>query len=168
MFINKSIAAFNNIAFNSATIDGMKEIHPTTARLYAACEALRRIVGQSAVARLLAESPQTVKNWETRGVSEGGALKAQKVVECNAIWLLEGMGQMTFGASLLPSVVSRSKHGVAEEAAGAWTPPDWPLDRITPHQWWHELKPRHRRKAQDLVFTYLEDHLHSTQKTAHR
>jgi hypothetical protein len=36
----------------------------------------------------MVESPQTVKNWETRGISRRGAMKAQAVFGCNANELL--------------------------------------------------------------------------------
>ena len=42
-------------------------------RLYEAARVLRDVVGQTNVARLLNESPQTVKNWESRGVSDADA-----------------------------------------------------------------------------------------------
>ena len=48
-------------------------------RLYEAARVLRDVVGQTNVARLLNESPQTVKNWESRGVSDAGAIKAEGV-----------------------------------------------------------------------------------------
>lgn len=47
-----------------------------------------KVKGQSALARALNESPQTVKNWETRGISKGGAIKAQATFGCDATELL--------------------------------------------------------------------------------
>ncbi len=72
-------------------------MHPVTERLYNAAQALRGISGQSAVARALNESPQTVKNWETRGVSKAGALKAEELLGVRAAWLLTGEGAMGGG-----------------------------------------------------------------------
>lgn len=63
-------------------------------RLYEAAKMLRRVVGQTNVARLLNESPQTVKNWESRGVSDAGAIKAEGVIGCRAYWLATGEGEM--------------------------------------------------------------------------
>lgn len=65
-------------------------------RLY---EAAKRagVTGKSAVARALDESPQTVNNWEERGVSIAGALKAQARFGCDANWLRDGAGSMSIG-----------------------------------------------------------------------
>lgn len=72
-------------------------MHEVTERLYKAALALRGISGQSALARLLNESPQTVKNWETRGVSKAGILKADEAIGARAAWLLTGEGPMGSG-----------------------------------------------------------------------
>lgn len=63
-------------------------------RLYAAAKLLRKIVGQSELARALNESPQTVKNWESRGVSKSGMIKAQKIIGCSAVWIETGNESM--------------------------------------------------------------------------
>lgn len=70
-------------------------MHPATERLYLAAKTLSDIAGQSAVARALNESPQTVKNWESRGVSRAGALKAEEILGVRAAWLLTGEGNMS-------------------------------------------------------------------------
>lgn len=96
MFKQKAIATFNNAMFTFSTIDGMLEpIHASVERLYLAAREIRAVTGQSAVARLLDQTPQTVKNWEKRGISEGGALIAQRRIGCDANWLLDGRGAMT-------------------------------------------------------------------------
>lgn len=76
-------------------------MHPSTDRLYQAAQKLKDVNGQSAVARLLNESPQTVKNWETRGISRAGALRAEEVIGARAAWLLTGEGEMASPDSLL-------------------------------------------------------------------
>ena len=63
-------------------------------RLYRAAKELKGIEGQSEVALVLEQSPQTVHNWEKRGISKLGALKAQTVLGCSATWLLTGDGEM--------------------------------------------------------------------------
>lgn len=63
-------------------------------RLYDAARQLKKVEGQSAVARLLHESPQTLKNWEQRGISASGLLKAQQNIGCDAIWVRDGVGDM--------------------------------------------------------------------------
>lgn len=77
-------------------------MHTSADRLYQAAKLLRDISGQSAVARLLNESPQTVKNWETRGVSRSGAMKAENVLGVRANWLITGEGDMTSGSVIAP------------------------------------------------------------------
>lgn len=64
-------------------------MHMSMVKLYKIAKDSQGIVGQSAVARALVESPQTVKNWEKRGISKGGAMKAQAVFGCNANDLLQ-------------------------------------------------------------------------------
>lgn len=95
-FKQKSNAAFNNAMFSLGRIPRMSDslMHPSMARLYQAARELKDVVGQSAVGRLLNASPQTIKNWETRGVSKAGAITAQEIVGCSATWVLEGTGPM--------------------------------------------------------------------------
>lgn len=69
-------------------------MHPSALRLYKAAESVTPPVkGQSAVARWLNVSPQNMTNWEKRGVSKAGAIKAQKLSGYNATWILEGTGE---------------------------------------------------------------------------
>lgn len=69
-------------------------MHEQMERLYEAARALKGVDGQSAVARLLNQSPQTVKNWESRGVSKAGMILAQEVIGCSATWIKTGEGDM--------------------------------------------------------------------------
>jgi phage repressor protein C with HTH and peptisase S24 domain len=66
-------------------------------RLYEAADTLRGIKGQSDVARALNASPQTINNWEARGISKSGMIKAQAIFGCSASWLESGEGEMTIG-----------------------------------------------------------------------
>jgi hypothetical protein len=91
---------FNNILFSGKTIERVSEVHPSIQRLYQAAKELRDVTGQSAVARLLEKTPQVVKNWEARGISSEGALLAQKIIGCDANWVLEGSAQMRDAARL--------------------------------------------------------------------
>ena len=72
------------------------QLHDSIERLYrAAIDAL----GDDApakVARRLNTSAQTLQNWELRGISKDGALKAQLVYECDANWLLGESGSETW------------------------------------------------------------------------
>ncbi len=70
-------------------------MHDSALRLYQAASQIKDVSGQSAVARLLGESPQNIKNWEMRGVSKAGALKAEELIGCSAAWVLTGDGQAT-------------------------------------------------------------------------
>ena len=54
--------------------------------------ALRKATTAAALGRLLGESPQVMTNWKARGVSQGGALKAERLIGCSANWVLEGAG----------------------------------------------------------------------------
>lgn len=67
------------------------------ARLYEAAKALRGIEGQSELARVLNTSPQTVNNWEARGISKIGMITALKTFGCSVTWLTSGEGPMVVG-----------------------------------------------------------------------
>jgi DNA-binding XRE family transcriptional regulator len=92
MFSHIVNTVFNNTLFNCPIIPAM---HEQMKRLYAAAKNLRDVEGQSAVAKLLNVSPQTINNWEARGISNEGLLKAQEVIGCDAIWVRDGGRPMT-------------------------------------------------------------------------
>lgn len=76
-------------------------MHPQMKRLYDAAHMLKNVSGQSAVAKLLGQTAQTVHNWEQRGISKQGLLKAQQVIGCSASWLETGQGQQAMDGGLL-------------------------------------------------------------------
>ncbi len=115
----KSNIAFNNKAFIAET---MAHMHHSMERLYQFVNESCQLSGQSALARRMDESPQTVKNWETRGISEGGTLKAQAIFGCNANWLL-GSGKDA-AAPTLPTATL-----VASDNTGGW---QWPFWSVSP------------------------------------
>lgn len=80
--------------FNADTIDGMDN---TMKRLYQAALELRNVEGKSNLARYLNESPQTMTNWEKRGMSKAGMIKAQALIGCRISWLETGFGSMSNG-----------------------------------------------------------------------
>lgn len=90
-FKQESNSMCNNVLFSSGRICNM---HEQTERLYQAAKVLKNVTGQSAVARLLNASPQTVKNWESRGVSKEGMIAAQEAIGCSSTWLNTGLGEM--------------------------------------------------------------------------
>lgn len=93
MFIEKANTTFINEAFSCDTIAGM---HETTERLYQAAALLtgNRVTTQTAIANLLNVSPQTVNNWEARGVSKTGMIQAQQKLGCSVTWLETGAGTL--------------------------------------------------------------------------
>lgn len=76
-------------------------MHAQMTRLYQAAKELKNVEGQTEVARIFDALPQTLNNWESRGISNEGLLKAQQIIGCDAIWLRDGVGQMTKGAAAI-------------------------------------------------------------------
>lgn len=80
--------------------------------------------GQTALARLLNSTPQTLHNWEQRGISKQGLLLAQKVVGCSASWLETGAGAMAMNTirNVVSSAVGeRHIPLISYVQAGTWT-----------------------------------------------
>lgn len=77
----------NTRCFGGSTLCPM---HPSVERLYLAARKLKGIQRPADVARLLNESPQTVKNWESRGVSHKGAIRASAALGITSAWLMDG------------------------------------------------------------------------------
>jgi len=75
----------------------MRTVHETMSRLYLAAKELRQASRPAHVARLLNISQQTLKNWEERGMSSEGILRAAEVLGCRPIWLAKGTGDMADG-----------------------------------------------------------------------
>lgn len=87
-------------------------MHIQMERLYQAAKELRGIETQAQLARALNQSSQTVKNWESRGMSKAGLVKAQADIGCSATWLETGEGPMTVGTPA--AVPARALHVVYE------------------------------------------------------
>lgn len=81
----------NNAPFTSPRIVYM---HIQMKRLYSAALELKGIATQADLARAFNTSSQALKNWEYRGISDGGRLQAQRVIGCSAQWLETGEGDM--------------------------------------------------------------------------
>lgn len=114
MFIQIANAPFNNAAFTSQTIVCMRKLHETAERLYRAAKELRGVEGPANVARLLNESPQLINNWERRGMSAAGMIRAASVIGCRVDWLKTGVGRMadegTTKESLQSSNIRTGQH----------------------------------------------------------
>lgn len=92
----------SNTASDTTCLVGVRLalMHASAERLYKAAKDLCNTVGQSNLARLLVESPQTVENWETRGVSNAGCVKAEGRIGCRAYWVSTGEGEMRCNAPM--------------------------------------------------------------------
>jgi phage repressor protein C with HTH and peptisase S24 domain len=75
-------------------------MHKQMERLYQAAKELRNITTPTELARALNQSQQTVNNWESRGISKSGLIKAQAMIGCSATWLETGEGAMTIGPAM--------------------------------------------------------------------
>ncbi|MDP3228495.1 MAG: hypothetical protein Q8N13_11040 [Acidovorax sp.] len=127
----------------------MAQVHPTIARLYEAANILRDVKGQSAVARLLNVTPQVVKNWETRGLSNEGALLAQNYIGCDANWLLHGAPELVKTTWQPPELLSPPN---ANQTRGTYSSePSWPFKTVSRDQF-------EKLTAQQLK--HVEDGIH--------
>jgi phage repressor protein C with HTH and peptisase S24 domain len=110
-------------------------MHPSMERLYKAAKEMKGVEGQSALARLLTMSPQRIKGWEDRGVSKQGAITAQRVIGCSALWITEEIGRMNLAQQFDGYAVSTSKYKkvwVIGKGQGGlperiWTDGDFPV-----------------------------------------
>lgn len=93
-------------------------------RLYEAASEARGIRGQSDLARVLNTSPQTINNWESRGISKQGLLSIQNTLGISASWVQSGNGSKFVQDK---SNVSAAQLGtkqiplISYVSAGAWT-----------------------------------------------
>lgn len=94
MFKQKSNTMFNKSVFFNANVGFM---HETMTRLYDYIAKNRNVYGQTSVAKLMDELPQTLNNWEARGISKQGLIKAQEKFGCNMQWIKSGIGADSIG-----------------------------------------------------------------------
>lgn len=76
-------------------------MHIQMKRLYEAAAALAGLKTQAEISRALNQSQQTVNNWEARGISKAGLLKAQGAIGCSATWLETGTPPMALAPRLV-------------------------------------------------------------------
>ena len=98
-----------------------KQTHPSYERLTAVL-AQRGVLRPSEIAKALGEVQQTVKNWETRGVSRKGAMAAQEVFGIDVNWLATGEGTMQPPALPTSPLLRRADVGPAVAGGGGPTP----------------------------------------------
>jgi phage repressor protein C with HTH and peptisase S24 domain len=91
-------------------------------RLYQAARELKGIKTQAELARAMNQSSQTVKNWESRGMSKAGLIKAQTDIGCSATWLETGLGSMTLGLRALSDASMESYDSRYENSPFVETP----------------------------------------------
>lgn len=88
-----------------------KNIHETVKRIYEF-----KNLTQSELADAINESPQTVNNWEARGISKQGAFKVSTKLNLDIKWILTGDGEPSMDRTVLTDTESR---GVL---SGRWVP----------------------------------------------
>lgn len=156
MFKQKATPMFNNKMFKTGTILPMRKdvtFHASATRLYKAAQEMKGIKGQSAVARLLNESPQRVRNWEARGVSKEGALLAEDVIGCSALWILTGQGFMEKLDGNSISVETAKEQPVKHFPS---TAPPWPFRSISAKEY-DTLTDEDKEKAEGYVRFLLHE-----------
>lgn len=72
-------------------------MHPHMSRIYAELEknhgeVFNVYARQTSLGKILGESNQTVKNWESRGISKNGMHKLVRIIGFEPKWILTGTG----------------------------------------------------------------------------
>lgn len=102
MFITESTRA------NKQNVE-ITAMHETTQRLFLAAKEIAGATSLTEVAKLLKQTTQTVKNWESRGMSQAGINTACSVLEVAPKWLATGEGEMrgitAAGSMALPAII---------------------------------------------------------------
>jgi phage repressor protein C with HTH and peptisase S24 domain len=109
------------------------DMHAQMTRLYEAAEVLAGLKTQAEIARALNQSQQTVNNWEARGISKAGLLKAQSAIGCSATWLETGEPPMALAPLPLP-LPAADDNPFIEDAKGVRVgdePDTVPIRRVT-------------------------------------
>lgn len=113
-------------------------MHVQMKRLYEAAEALAGLKTQAEIARALNQSQQTVNNWEARGISKAGLLKAQSAIGCSATWLETGEPPMALALRLASedgeTIAAATDNPFIEDARGIRIgdePDTIPIRRVT-------------------------------------
>ena len=110
----------NNVVCIAGIISGMKERHESVTRLYDAARRINpEISSQADLARALNTSSQRINNWEesARGVSKEGALEAEEVFGCSAVWILTGRDTLRSRDWPFPAIDERKVRKLSEDNA---------------------------------------------------
>lgn len=96
---------YNNSMFIAHT---MAFMHPSMKRLYESALHKHGDRLQADVARRMNVSSQVVSNWEKRGISQEGAIDAERAYGVSAAWLIDGKGNMLLNKLPLEITLSDS------------------------------------------------------------
>ena len=113
-------------------------MNPQMTRLYQAARDLRAIGGQAELARALNTSPQTINNWEARGISKKGLIHIQNTLGISATWLETGQGPRLFQekSNVTPVPLGARKVPlISYVQAGHWTGVVDSFQRNDAHDW---------------------------------
>lgn len=105
----------------------VSHMHPTAKRLYAALEEYlgRKDVGSTLAAQTLGlATAQTMNNWEERGVSQAGIVKASTICRIRTAWIEREELPMfeTINPYALEQSNTNEHHVVREKSATYFTP----------------------------------------------
>lgn len=103
------------------------------------------------VAKLLKETPQTIKNWDVRGPSAAGILKIQRILGISATWVLYGEG---------PMLVGETAPAPAFPPSSKWPFPDIPFSK------WEALSERAKGKVETMLLQLIDEELKKAQGQA--
>lgn len=125
--------------------------HPSTQRLFEAAEAADKLTTAAQIARRLNVSAQVMTNWETRGVSESGAIAAEAAFNVSPTWILTGNGPM---AAQWPTIQAGSHAYRTQEPAAPWSA-ERPRSAADLAKWLADmldsLPPSAQREAQEAL-----------------
>lgn len=113
-------------------------MNPQMTRLYSAAREIKGIRGQSDLARALNTSPQTVNNWEARGISKKGLLHIQTTLGISASWLEIGEGKKFVHdkSNVAPAQIgSKQIPLISYVRAGLWAGAVDPFQPNDAHEW---------------------------------
>jgi len=146
---------FNNIAFNTTTIQTMQ---PSMVYLYKIASEKRQVKTPAAVGRVLSVSQQRLKNWEIRGISKEGALMAQSVFQIDSNQLL-AMNTPVDETEATPASPKKPPK-TAPPAQVHQTRPiyyrtEWPFHKVSEKQW-ASLTPAQKSAVEGVIIGYLD------------